>query len=369
MRILHCIPTLATGGAERQLAWLAPALAAMGHDVHVAYVHGGPNREPLRSGGVVLHGLRAAGNHDPRLMAQLAKLTARLEPHIVHTWFVQMDVLGGIAAMLTRRPWVVAERSSAHAYPGTIKDRLRKAMATRADAVISNSEGGDAYWEPLIDGGRRFIVRNGLPLDEIESTAPCGLPGPKPGPGQKLALYLGRFDRGKNIENLVGGLAPVIAESGAVAVIGGDGPGRAAICRLVERLGLSDRVQLPGFVPNPWALMKRADVFVSVSEFEGFPNVVIEAMACGCPLVVSDIPAHREFLDERSALLVDPGDPAAIAAAVRETIAKPRDARLRAEAARERAAHWSVAEMARGYDRIYRSVAGSRRVGARAEGR
>ncbi len=53
-----------------------------------------------------------------------------------------------------------------------------------------------------------------------------------------------------------------------------------------------------------WALMKKASVFVSLSAYEGCPNTVMEAMACGCPIIVSDIPEHREILDEQSALFV-----------------------------------------------------------------
>ena len=84
---------------------------------------------------------------------------------------------------------------------------------------------------------------------------------------------------------------------------------RAAVEAAVAGLGLADRVRLVGFVPDAWAWMKRASVLVSPSLFEGHPNVVLEAAACGCPLVVSDIPAHREFLDGENAVLVDTGDP------------------------------------------------------------
>ena len=94
-------------------------------------------------------------------------------------------------------------------------------------------------------------------------------------------------------------------------------------------------------------------MFVSVSYLEGQPNAVIEAMACGCPLVVSDIPMHREFLDESCALFVDPDDPAAIAAAIGSCLADAEAARARSRAARERAAGWTVSGMAHSYDRVY----------------
>jgi glycosyltransferase involved in cell wall biosynthesis len=101
--------------------------------------------------------------------------------------------------------------------------------------------------------------------------------------------------------------------------------------------------------------MKSAAVFVSVSYVEGQPNTVMEAMACGCPLVVSDIPMHRDLLDERSALLVDPRDPHAIADAIGACLDDPGAARTRADEARRRAAAFSVSAMAERYERLYRA--------------
>jgi len=94
--------------------------------------------------------------------------------------------------------------------------------------------------------------------------------------------------------------------------------------------------------------MKRAGVFASLSRFEGSPNAVMEAMVCGCPLVLSDIAAHRELAGDGGAWFVPPDDAAAAAAAIREALASPPAADTRA-----RAAQWSVGSMARRYEEIY----------------
>jgi len=102
--------------------------------------------------------------------------------------------------------------------------------------------------------------------------------------------------------------------------------------------------------------MKSAEALVFPSEFEGRPNVVLEAMACKCPLVVSDIPAHREFLDETMVFFTDPCDPAKTAAAIRQLLAEPQRTRAKTETAWNAVQHYSLQTMARAYERVYRDI-------------
>src|SRR5207247_7944342 len=110
----------------------------------------------------------------------------------------------------------------------------------------------------------------------------------------------------KNLDVLLEALVDVFAGHPAKAVFCGDGPLRGALEQKAASLGISDRTQFLGTVPNVWSWMKRAAVVVSVGLFEGDPNAVLEAIACGTPLVVSDIAGHRALLNESSAWVVDP---------------------------------------------------------------
>jgi glycosyltransferase involved in cell wall biosynthesis len=366
LKVLHCIPGMGGGGAERQLAYLAGPLATCGWQVHVALTAGGPNLARLEAGGAAVHRLEAPGNHDPRLAWQLAKVFRRLRPDIAQVWFVQMEVIGGLVSEIFRTPWIISERSSVLAYPRTMKNRLRIAIARTADAIVSNSSAGNDFWASR--GSRhtsRFVIPNALPLEEMDaarSGVPAGLPI---APGDAVVLFAGRFGPEKNIDVLLGALRDVVKRPRTIAVLCGDGPLRADVQRAIAAGNLAGRILTPGYVEGIWPLMKRADVMVSVGLFEGRPNTVLEAMACGRPLVVSDIPAHREFLDERSALLVDAGDVAAIREAVLGTLDDPRSALERASIARSLTAQWSIAGAAAAYDRVYRDVlAGARSTGA-----
>ena len=355
-RVLHCVPSMAGGGAERQLVYLAGALTRQGWDVHVALNGGGPNLNALAATGATLHHLRCRGNHDPRMLGRLRQLIRVLQPDIVQCWLLQMEVTGGIAATLTRTPWILSERSSVEAYPFSLKHRLRVAVGARASAIIANSSAGDDYWQERIGPGiARFVVPNALPLDEI-ADAPVADRFEPAREGEALILFAGRFEASKGAETLVRALARLSPSISFRAYFFGAGPRRAHIERLVAELGLTSRAQIMGYAGNLWSVMKRASVLVSPSHFEGSPNVVLEAMACGCPLIVSDIRGHREILDDRAALFVNPLDVDALARSVANAITDPAAARLRAAVASSRVARHATTVIARQYVDVYHEV-------------
>ena len=108
-------------------------------------------------------------------------------------------------------------------------------------------------------------------------------------------------------------------------VILGEGRERDALAGLVRELGIGHAVALPGFVANPFAWMARARVFAVSSIYEGLSMVLVEAMACGTPVVSTDCPhGPREVLEDgRWGLLVPVGDAEALATAILETLRDP----------------------------------------------
>jgi glycosyltransferase involved in cell wall biosynthesis len=363
MRILHLLPNLSGGGAERQFSYLAPMLSSMGHEVHVAYLYDGPQRPDLRN--VFLNQLKSKGNHDPYLLWQLIRLIRRIKPDIVQTWITQMDILGGIAARITGVPWILREPSTAMAYPPTWKNRLRILIGSSANSIVSNSLCGKNYWENQRPHCKSQIIQNGVPLYEIDQEV-ANLPSRVPEQDCQIVLCAGRLESGisgrKNMANLLEALVYIKQRLNILGVICGEGSKQNELKKLAHKLGVVGSLLFTGHLSakSLWALMKKAAVFVSLSAYEGCPNTVLEAMASGCPIVVSDIPAHRGILDESSALFVDPWDTPQAANAILYALLNKEESKGRALAARNRVKKYTVKKMATEYEKVYKSILAQR---------
>lgn len=360
MRLFYCIHSLGIGGAERQLCLLSRELAERGHRVHVAFLDKGefgsePNLLLLNSADIVLHRIRQKNNYDPLIILRLMSVIRRIMPDLMQTWLPLMDVAGGMAAITTGTPWILREAISGGGHEKTWQSMLRIGLAKRGAWIVSNSRAGDAYWRAL-GHTRRYVIVNGLPLEEIERTDPRIPAEFNLAPGERIVVYAGRLEAQKNLGNLIRAVKLARAQQPVVLIICGEGGQKADLARLVQHTAMGDTVRFVGFKADLWTYLKRADVFVSTSYCEGRPNTVLEAMACGCPLVVSDIPEHREFLDGRSALFADPHSPEQIAETILSVLSNPQAARQRALVAKARTTEWSVATMAGEYERVYGDI-------------
>jgi len=143
-----------------------------------------------------------------------------------------------------------------------------------------------------------------------------------------VILSVGRLAPEKDFSTLIRAFAGLSDNLPARLLILGEGPERAQLEALIDALALGERVALPGFVANPFAHMARAGVFVLSSTFEGLPSALIQAMACGCPVVATDCPhGPAEILaGGRHGRLVPIGDVAAMTKAVADALTAPRNA-------------------------------------------
>jgi len=142
-----------------------------------------------------------------------------------------------------------------------------------------------------------------------------------------VILGVGRLSVEKDFPTLIQAFALVRQNRPCRLMILGEGEERPKLERLVRELGLENDISLPGFESNPFKFMKNAAVFVLSSKYEGFGNVIIEALACGCPVVSTDCPSGpSEILEDgKWGKLVPVGDVEAMAKAILETLDNPPD--------------------------------------------
>jgi glycosyltransferase involved in cell wall biosynthesis len=281
-----------------------------------------------------------------------------------------MDLVGGPLARLHGVPWILSERSSAVAYPGHPILRARRLLGRLADAVLANSEAGVAYWSAGPSRHRlRRAIGNAIDLPAIRGTPPDdSRPWRSDVP---TVLFVGRLVLEKDLPTLARAFARLRASCPAQLVVVGDGPLRGAFETELTDAGVQDAVTFLGVRGDVWALMKRADVLVLGSTVEGHPNVVIEAMACGLPLVVSRIPAHTGFLSEREALFHPPSDSDALAAVLAHALTDRSAATTRAAAAERLVTQYAITRITDQHEQFYRELLGMTTPQARAtaEGR
>lgn len=141
-------------------------------------------------------------------------------------------------------------------------------------------------------------------------------------PTAPVLLSVGRLDKQKDFASLIRAFEIIRRDIDAKLLILGEGPLRGELTNLVECLGVNDDVDLPGFVTNPYAYLSRADIFVLSSLWEGLPNVMLEALALGTPIVATDCETGpREILrGGKDGILVPVEDPAALAEGIRRSL-------------------------------------------------
>jgi glycosyltransferase involved in cell wall biosynthesis len=233
-----------------------------------------------------------------------------------------------------------------------------------SDSVIAVSEGirRNLIEEFSIPGSKIRVIYNPIDFDAITklSTIPPEHPFLKG--REPIVMGAGRLVAQKRFDVLIKAFSCVVKEMDARLVILGEGPVRDALQKLVRDIGIEDKVSLAGFQRNPYKFLSRADVFVLSSGYEGLPMVVLEAMACGVPVISTDCRSGpREILqDGRCGLLVPMGDEGALSKGI---VTLLRDGTLREKflkAGKERARDFSVSEAATQYiNTIYEVASGS----------
>ncbi|MEW8562834.1 MAG: glycosyltransferase [Candidatus Thiodiazotropha sp.] len=210
----------------------------------------------------------------------------------------------------------------------------------RIDRIIAVSEGvrADTLTVSGVTPEKVVVVRNPVVTPQLLEAAEAPSPHPWLGdPKNPVILGVGRLTVQKDFPTLLRAFADLRARRPCRLIILGDGRQREKLQAMSDELGISEALALPGFTANPYAYMKRADLFVLSSRWEGSPNALTEAMALGTAVVSTDCPSGpNELLDGgRIAPLVPMGDWQALSKAMQRMLDQPPDPTLLCESVRE----------------------------------
>ncbi len=327
--------SLDLGGAERQAVVLARGLAACGVPTSVLLFYpGGSLEQRLACSGVEVVHLGKHGRWDVLGFAfRLVRALRVRSPRVVYGFLPTSNLLLALTRPFHGRPTAFGLRGASRA-AGTrslesLERRLEPVAARLTTAVITNSLAG---WSDAVSRGfpqhKLRVVANGVDGErfhfdaEARSAQRRSLAATGP-----LIGIVGRLDPIKDHETFIEAfrLLSEVQPSACALIVGADPGGRVeALLAAAVEASVADRVTIIGPVADPSGIYSACDALVLSSRSEGFPNVLIEALACGTPCAATDVGDVRAILgDDR--LVAPVGDPERLAAAIGVALSLPAD--------------------------------------------
>lgn len=368
LRILHVVsayyPAVRYGGPIRSVHGLAAALARRGHDVHVytTNIDGDcdldvPIGAPVSLDGVSVHYFRVASPlrrlcWTPGLRHRLRESIAEFDVVHIHGIYLWPMLAAARAAARARVPYVVAprgmlvreliSRKSRWAKQAWIQLFERTTLAQAAAVHVTAEVEGNEIHSLRLPARRIVCIPNGVEWPRGHESLEAGPYSHLP---ERYVLFLSRINWKKGLDRLIEAWQSV--PDVPLVIAGNDDEGyQPKLLQLARALGVADRVIFLGPVSDAhkWALYERAQLFVLPSYSENFGNVVAEAMAMGCPVVVTNEVGIAPLVEAAGAGAVTDGAPGKLAVTIRELLLDPERrlemGRRGAEAARTRLS-WS----------------------------
>ncbi|WP_245764651.1 glycosyltransferase [Planctomicrobium piriforme] len=308
------IPTLDQSGAEKQFGLLACGLPKDQFDVHVlALSRGGPYEALLAEHHVPYTILKKRWRFDPTPIRQLRRQIRLTQPDVLLSCLFSANTAVRLAtAGLRKRPVTIISERCVDSWKSGWQLTVDRLLRSRTDRLVANSKSVAAFYQQQgFPAERTTVIPNGVEippppgLTRAELLQQLGLP-----PEARLIAFVGRLAPQKGLRHLLWAAQLLRqADPNAYLLLIGDGPERSDLEQYARDVEVTSHLRLLGHRRDAASLLHLIDVFWLGSQFEGMSNSLMEAMACGRPVVVSDIPPNRELVQHGvEGWIVNPGD-------------------------------------------------------------
>ena len=333
-RVALFVHSMSGGGAERVMLGLATALADRG--VYVDLVVNRAEGELMKLVPESVRLIDLDSNKTIGSLMNFGRYIRRELPAVVVSAPLRPNVVAMVAKLLFRRDLTVfvrqdstlSDQFAASSFRNRLMWRVFKYLLPASDGILAVSRGVSDDLCSIAPGSSHKVKTLYNPVVWPDHSERAMAPVDHPWFNDKdvpVVLSAGRLAPVKDHAMLLRAFARVIESRPARLVILGEGSERGKLTKLAERLGIAQHVDMPGFRDNPLSYMSKSDVFVLSSRYEGFANVLPEAMACGTPVVSTDCRSGPSELLEGGKLgrLVPVGDWQAMADAIIDTLDNP----------------------------------------------
>lgn len=365
VRVLELLVSTDQGGGPAHVRDLVAGLSGPEFRLTVAGPDGGALVEAIKAAGADFAPV-AADRLSLAALVRTIRLAKDTRAQVIHSHGKGAGLYGRIAARLTGAAAIHTFHGIHHAGYSSLYLVLERALARRSHTVIhvSESQAAEARGLGLAPPGRTRVIVNGVDAEQVRAVA-ARAPLSREALGLRPdALVLGtvaRFDPIKGLDVLLRALSllvPRVPE--AQMLIVGDGPERETLRRLARELDPGGHAVFVGAMPDAVRVLPLVDLYVTASRREGLPLAVLEAMACGVPVLATRVPGHVDAVEDGvTGRLVPVDDAPRLAAAAADLL---RDPALRAgmgRAGRERVErHFARARMIAELADLYREAAG-----------
>ncbi len=366
-KIGFLLPDFGGGGAESMIVRLANAFAARGYEVELVVLQAeGPN---LAAVAPAVRVVSLEVTWWPLAPLAIRGYLRQARPGLLISALFHVNVFALAARLLlpfTRTRFVVTERNmlSVHVRYSKRKTRHFFFLAARllyrfADKVVGVSKGvaDDIQRIARLPDHKVTWIYNPSASPEALARARAKPVVDDPwfdGARAPIIVNVGRLEPQKDQHNLLRAFARLPAAQRGSLLILGQGSLQGELERLARDLGIEGQVRFAGYIDDPLPYMRRADLYVMSSLYEGFPNVLIEALLCGLPIVSTDCPSGPDEIlgADEFGTLVARSDPEAMAAAIVRTLADP----PAPERQRARALEFTIERSADRYEALARQL-------------